>query len=652
MATDKLVAKLQMCLQCLLVGILPLLVYPFWDDVVLAPKLALASVCASLLCFTLLIQARSLNWKRIGRSASGCFCLLAVFILLGYLVFGNAEGTLIAYQWALLLTVGLAFWMVPTVGAQNAETKWRIDWLDAFLVSGWFLTCVYGQMQRVGWDLIEWDHPELSRVRMIAGLGNPNHMGLYLAFLSPFVFHWSVSRRQGVIAKLAGLSVFGLGILTIFMSATRASMVAIAAAFLFQSSLWWRKREDGLFRFRLAALWATTALSLLLTFAFDRQRGTDLSIGSRLGSIADTSHESNSSRLLLWKVASLESLKRPWGHSYDRFGYSYQMYRDQEPWRMRLLSRRAEHPHNFYLELLYSAGVLGLGLWILALYRALRDSVTETEDFGIGASLIGLMVNSVFITIELPSLMLVLWLLFKADHLNKRVEEEEVSPSGSVRLGLLCAGLFFAYMCGSIVLAQRGIWDCNETIAKNREVGHPLPFGAYRSAMGYLSDASNWGPPWKDREISRKVLELGRYQMACGGQLPVPVVEGLLKLGLQQREKYPLDCHSSLDLARTIRVMGDRRLGPIATEAFAKAVELEPYSPKVRLEYSQWLWSMGDYSKAYEQGQLVTEQVPLWEEGWVHLALCLHSLGREAEAEKLWADLTSKHQGEALVRPW
>ena len=326
-------------LSCFLaLAVLPLLFDMACADPITAPKLACWMVAAGLAALTPFRP-----WS----AAEKVLWLWFSWASLSALYNGLAPG------WIELLTIFCALiW-------GRSQMPGRNRWLAA----GFGLTVVYSWVQRLGWDPFAWSHPELSQLRTIAGLGNPNYLAMYLACLFPWA--WPRLYRRG----WPGWAVAFVSMLALLLTATRGSNLVLSAVFI-ATALY-----AGLRQRRITRFWMLGILLLALSW------GTSLWISGRrqfalasaMTSLGSGKDYSVIARKLLWQSAWRSGLAHPWlGVGPGHFGDAYLLNRSMEPDVLMKRERRPEDAHNEPLRVLSETGWVGLGLWCGWVMLALR----------------------------------------------------------------------------------------------------------------------------------------------------------------------------------------------------------------------------------------------------------------------------------------
>ncbi|MBS2038109.1 O-antigen ligase family protein [bacterium] len=247
--------------------------------------------------------------------------------------------------WIDLLTVAAGLLWVRA----EMPDRWR------FIGIGFGLTVTYSWVQRLGLDPFSWSNPNLSQVRTIAGLGNPNYLSMYLACLLPWI--WSVVYPRGPIGWLVGL----ISMLTLLLTATRGSILCLLVA-LGLCTAWGLVFQRRGHRFWLVS-WLLVLAAWSISWAMTSRQSQ--AFAQQMTSLRNPGQAASVTfRKYLYGTALKVAIHSPWlGVGPGHFGNGYLLYRPLEPYIFRPLQRRPENPHTEPLKVLSETGVVGLFFW-------------------------------------------------------------------------------------------------------------------------------------------------------------------------------------------------------------------------------------------------------------------------------------------------
>lgn len=322
----------------LALALLPLIFDMRCADPISAPKLC---------CWLTAAGLAALTPGRPWTAAEKALALWFGWALLSALVHG-----LVPAWPSLLIVLAALIW-------SRSEMPQRNLWL----ATGFGLTVTYSWIQRLGFDPFAWTDPNLSRLRTIAGLGNPNYLSMYLACLFPWA--WDLLYRRGV----PGWMIAFLSAVCLLLTASRGSILVVTAVFILSCvySLVTRKR--------LGRFWMVGGLLLCLAWGTSwwSSGQRQFALASTMVSLGSGKDYSVSARRLLWVSAWRQGLQHPLlGVGPGHFGDAYLLNRDLEPPALMKRSRRPEDPHNEPLRVISETGWVGFGLWSAWLILGLR----------------------------------------------------------------------------------------------------------------------------------------------------------------------------------------------------------------------------------------------------------------------------------------
>jgi O-antigen ligase len=470
-----------------------------------------------------------------------------------------------------------------------------------WLALGWGGTVAYSWLQRLGLDPAGWTHPELSSLRTIAGLANPNYLAMYLAALCPLM--WTRLYRRGG----PGYLVAFISLSALYLTATRGSILALACV-LVLSTLVSRLRDR---RF-----WLITWVLFLGCGAFSLQVAGNSRYSLR-GAVVNLNREggdeSVQARWQLWAAAWRQGWQNPWlGVGPGHYGDHYLLNRPVELERLRKMPRRPEDPHNEPLRVWSETGAIGLLLWSswigLALWRRRRDWGAET------ASLLVLLANGMTNCYPLAVWpLLILWTLPPPPP-----RTGSLNPVGGMVLLLtLLAG-------GASWLTQRAFW-WDEDIKLYPQQSTDLR--ALR--LRWLEPVQTYCPPWYAEELAIRSSQAWQSLAATGAEPAAwERAESWARLRLQLNPEGAYAWAMLADLAQS------RQLWSQAVPLWRGAVQRDPRNPAFQFFLARAQYYSGDWRSALEscrqsleiyskssqvyqfRSQIMIEQGFTWEGYW------------------------------------
>jgi O-antigen ligase len=349
-----------------------LVLYPFLGEAIHLdlgaglPDLSLTRFCVGLLTVIMLAQIAThqrpmLKINRIDVAAFGFFVALSASTLVAVDLIRALQHALDQYFLPLL---------VYFVARNLIDSRKDLDrLLSALLIMGFYsgIYIIYehttGNILFINKDSGELSTTYDSGIRIVRGLlGGPHVFGLVFTMALPFAIQRCLESRQRA-RRMMYLALSGLFLVGLFLTYKRGAWLAAAASFLVMQFLYPRFR-----RFSLALL---IAASVLLVFTGDQLGESEAA--ERWNDRLDTAN----GRTYRWEAAIELWRERP------LFGYGFGQYDNLSEY------NAAE---NFYLNILVSAGVVGLlpflallifvGQYGAAIYRQSKRESSPTLFVG------------------------------------------------------------------------------------------------------------------------------------------------------------------------------------------------------------------------------------------------------------------------------
>lgn len=300
------------------------------------------------------------------------------------LLSGAAIGTLVADDTRTALGILKGWFVVPAMFCWSA---WKLfdqksaHWLFQAIIFSVFLVSLYTILQWAGYlpliahqnsggDLNQY----VEQGRALGFFESPNYVSMYLVPLLAIgvAYIWSRTRSIIVVVLLAAPAVTA-----IYLSGSRAGLVALLTVGLI-SSLWRRSVKAVL----------VTAAVLLAAVAV-----VSLS--------APRENTSDQARLFIWREATKVVIDEPLtGIGPGQFQTELDKMLAADSYYQSDVRAYALHPHNLYLSMWLSAGVLGLLGLVLLLLHVLFTSIVESHisriRVGILAAVAAIAVHGLF----------------------------------------------------------------------------------------------------------------------------------------------------------------------------------------------------------------------------------------------------------------
>ena len=286
--------------------------------------------------------------------------------------------------------------------------------IDVILIASG-LVAIYGILQRSGVDFVNWAQP--SKERIFSTFGNPNFLGAYLIMVIPLALsrlltigsgQSSIQQRGYKVAALYGANWSGT-----LQSAVRW-MLVLLCAMLFTCLLWTLSRGAwvGFFasllvfgilvgRKRLGEnrKWLSLILIifvLITTMFILPKRARDISaqlaadaprtayrkgsvLGERMSSILEVKEIGIAGRICAWQDTLKMVKEHPFlGIGLDTFGLAFQKYKSTGFVRIVGKNIIADYPHNEFLQVAATMGLIGLAVYLWVWITFLRAGIRLT----------------------------------------------------------------------------------------------------------------------------------------------------------------------------------------------------------------------------------------------------------------------------------
>lgn len=322
----------------------------------------------------------------------------------------------------LLYHASAALCVLVTVSA--VETTEHLKRLSAggavcVLVSG-----AYGIVQRIQGVEVNPAYVDLELNpdmpgRVMSFFDNPNTFAEVLILLLPLVLAL-VLCSDHLISKAAAVAVFGVGVLALVMTYSRASWVGIACAMVVMVFLWKPKLIPAF------ALLCVVAVPFL-----------PASIMNRILTITNFSDSSTSSRFPLYEAA-LKVIRQSPIHGGGLGTAAVQAY--IKDWNLYHARAPFVHAHNFYLQVWVEAGILGIigfvgsMLWNIKraahTVRHMGPSAARTITCAAASALCGAMVCGLADYLwNYPRVMVIFWFVFAMALAGVKVCRREIADN-------------------------------------------------------------------------------------------------------------------------------------------------------------------------------------------------------------------------------
>ena len=258
------------------------------------------------------------------------------------------------FIWFLLLFINLI--------ATSKDKKKKIKRLVITVVVGGFLTALYGILQILNLDFVFWTEPSEITHRVTSTLGQPNFLASYLLLIIPLSFYLLIKARK-LLSKFFYFLVIIAQIITLFLTASRGALCAlIIVIFLYLINLSPKINLSISKKLLIAGVF----LIIIISGAF----GLEYFLPGRVSSVVNLRYGSTAVRMTFYKTAVSAIAQKP------LFGYGLETGKDifikyyKPDWGIfGDVGANTDRAHNLILDILLSAGLFGLFIFILLYYQ-------------------------------------------------------------------------------------------------------------------------------------------------------------------------------------------------------------------------------------------------------------------------------------------
>ena len=264
--------------------------------------------------------------------------------------------------------------------ASAIKEKSQINRLVTSLIVGSVPVSIYGWVQFLGFDPLDWISGSISQVH--ATLGYSLFLGSYLVLIIPFCISRIVAGFNGL-----GYPVWGYGIILflqisclLFTLARGAWLGITLGSFLLVVllAIRWRKRRLLMISIGMAVIGGILFLLLNTGIPLSPGRSFEWVSSTR---ILEARAISNNERLVLWRFTLPMISKRPWlGYGPESFSTAY-LLNYPESSQATGLGIDAWVPHNWFLYHLTAVGVIGFMAFIWLQVKFFYESVSTLRKY-------------------------------------------------------------------------------------------------------------------------------------------------------------------------------------------------------------------------------------------------------------------------------
>lgn len=516
----------------------------------------------------------------------------------------------------LITFVNYAVLMFLTLQYATGPSRIRVVAKTFFL--SMTVVSLYGVMQSLGLDPIDWGRLPFEANRAFSTYGNPDILGGALVLAAPVSLALALSEsdlrwRAGY---WAGFLLNMWCVLVAFVRgawiATFVALVVLAIALLVQ-----RVRPKGMDWGFFGATGVAVAAAIGASLRHDSEV---MNFAKRFATLLDTKSGSGLTRTQIWSAARGAIADSPWiGHGADSFRLLFPKYKPVEYVEAAGYLSVADNAHNYPLQLATGVGIVGAGLfygtllWVAALsarsvFR--RDGSAGTLlAAGLWAACAGYVVHLMF-GLSLTGVTFFLWtaLALLVAPFSRVVDV--TAPRWGRMAAVAVLVLMLAGSIGNVryVMADQAYLQSQVTQLSNPDQALEFAYKAirlnphndiYRAAPGIML---------ADRASARLTSDTGSLE-AAGDELlrAEAVFKDVIAYCPAEYDNYVFLSNVYNMLVGLYPGQGYEER---AVEIARDAVELEPYGPAARAQLAQALWVVGDKDEAIEHLEYAIEMDP------------------------------------------
>lgn len=278
------------------------------------------------------------------------------------------------FLWSLLLAVNL-LWFASKEGpvVYQQKIKERIRRLVFTMVVSTSLVALYGVLQMMGIDFLDWPEQPYLTGRTLSFLGQPNFLASFLLLGLPLTGYFLFVSKKFFI-KSAYFILLILQLACLFFTASRGGLlalmatVALLAVYLFFKTKLSQKVKIGL---------VITAI-VLMVFGV---AAMELVTPGRLKESFDLTRGSFASRVFFFQASADAILQRPlFGYGLENGSEVFIKYYERDWGIYGDVGSNTDRAHNIILDILISAGFFGLILLAALYYFYFRLNWQEIQN--------------------------------------------------------------------------------------------------------------------------------------------------------------------------------------------------------------------------------------------------------------------------------
>lgn len=286
----------------------------------------------------------------------------------------------------------------------NIRFKGQLDRIIKTIVFSSFVVCLYGAIQFMGWDVMNWSE---KTSRITSTLGQPNTLAVFILMVIPFSFYLLYGSKN-ILLKIFYFFILILNILVLLNTYSFSGVLGLFAEIFIACVFWVYKNKNIITKKELFKFILILCFAALLIFNFYDTRP----LFKKFQNSIAIGGGSSQARINFW-MAGLEAIKkRPLiGYGFDTQSDVLLAYYDKDWAVYGNVNSRVARAHNLILDILLQGGVLYLTAYLALLYifiMMIRENIQKNNfrslNFCILFSLIGYLVFLMFQFVTVVSL--------------------------------------------------------------------------------------------------------------------------------------------------------------------------------------------------------------------------------------------------------
>ncbi len=471
-------------------------------------------------------------------------------------------------------------------------------------------------------------------------LGNPQYLTGYL-ITNFFIGLWLIARqgKDRLMQLYYALGEVAL-IVAFILTNTRGAVVGLLVGLLvLLAAVAWRRLRPLTVRTSIYTNWALLTLTALIIFGgvFLATRANPfwqkVPVFDRLAqtSLTDTT---TSNRLIIWKIAGQSIKERPilgWG--WDNFRYPFNQHFNPALFATGDSETYWDKPHNIFLEMAVSAGIIGLIAYAYLLYLLARR-LSRPEKFGVyGAALVIAYVAQNMVSFDTFGSFLMFFVLLGFAAYEEKAPETQAPAAeknqtahaiGALIIGVLVAAASIT-VCIQIFRANRANYNGMNYLA---QVNRDSSFVAI--GINYFQDALAIRQPYQNEVRESYVSTLKQLAPIIQSSSIANILKQALVQMDQAIDSDPENFYYyySLADAKNVFYRFDKSLIDGAAADIKKSDELSPNRQQNYYVMSRTSLLLGDMPGAIEAMRKAMALYPAAAEPHFYYALLLMDTGK------------------------